>query len=149
MQKHLILLIFLFPASINAQLYINKSKSSIKNEVANYQKKNPSYRIDISETDSSFLIVEKNQTEHLLQFDNANTCKLESILLKCDTCYKTVLSQILEIKKYNWRKINGNQYISNFESKLMVELLLEENLTTIKIIRTDWSKLLYDMLKEN
>lgn len=150
MQKYFLLLSFLFPASIYAQININKSKASIIKETTDYQKKNSSYSIDTNETDSTLWIVEinpeKNRTEHLLQFDKANKCMLESFQFKCDSCYNKKLSELLAIKKYNWKKINGNQYISNFESRLMIEVLYEETSKILKIIRTDWSKLLYDML---
>lgn len=44
-------------------------------------------------------------------------------------------------------KLNENQYISKFEEKLLIELPTENKTNTIRIIRTDWNKVLYDIMK--
>lgn len=150
MQKILFLFLFLYPVLSYSQSNINKSKAAIKKEIEKFKKKNQSYTINISETDSSLLIVEtdpeKNRTERLLQFDKARNCKSDALLFNCSSCYKKELARLLAIEKYGWKKINENQYISKFEDKLMIELPTENQSNSITIIRTDWTKILYDML---
>jgi hypothetical protein len=53
---------------------------------------------------------------------------------------------LLAKEKYVWKKINENQYISKFEDKIMIELPTENKSNSITIIRTDWTKILYDIL---
>jgi DUF1680 family protein len=81
-------------------------------------------------------------------FDKKGKCNQEKIESSCPSCFSSNLQTILDIKKYHWKKINENQYVSDFESKLMIELPTEKNVFAISVLRMDWTRVLYDILME-
>lgn len=153
MQKTVLLLLLVFPILAYSQNNINKAKGEIKKEVAQLKKTIPAYTFSVSETDSTLTITktdaDKNREEALLEFDEAGKCRSELRTFNCDHCFKQELEALLGIDKYKWKKINENQYISKFEENLMIELPTENKTNSFSIIRTNWSKLLYDMLTGN
>ncbi|MEO5946071.1 MAG: hypothetical protein ABIP79_04595 [Chitinophagaceae bacterium] len=153
MQKIVLLLLLIFPVLAYSQININKTKGEIKKEVAKFKKTVTAYTFSFSETDSTLTMIktdeDKNREETLFDFDKTGKCRSELRTFNCDHCYKQELAALLGMDKYKWEKINENQYISKFEEKLMIELPTENKTNTVSIIRTDWSKMLYDMLKRN
>ncbi|MBK7289972.1 MAG: hypothetical protein KBF82_03040 [Chitinophagaceae bacterium] len=153
MQKTVLLLLLILPALAYSQVNINKTKGEIKKEVANLKKTVPAYTFNVSETDSTLTIIKtdaaKNREDALLEFDKAGKCRSELRTFYCDQCYKQELEKLLGIDRYKWKKLNENQYISKFEENLMIELPTENETNSFSIIRTNWSKVLYDMLTEN
>lgn len=151
MQKTILLLLLIFPILAYSQININKTKAEVKKEIAQFKKSNTSYTVSTSETDSTFTIIktdaDKNQEKILLEFDRDGRCQSQLHTFNCDQCYKQQLEELLGIELYKWEKLNENQYISKFEARLMIELPTENKKNTINIIRTDWSKVIYDMLK--
>ncbi len=153
MQKTILLLLLIFPILAYSQVNINKTKKEIKKEISAFKKSNPIYSVSTSETDSTLTIIktdgDKNKEETFLAFDRDGRCQSQLQVFNCDHCYKQELEKLLSIERYQWKKINENQYISKFEAKLMIELPTQDKTNTFNIIRTDWSKLLYDMLTGN
>lgn len=150
MQKTVLLLLLILPALAYSQININKTKGEIKKEIAKFKKSTPALTLTVSETDSTLTIIktdaDKNREEALVEFDKAGKCRSELRTFNCDHCYKQELEALLGMSKYQWKKLNENQYISKFEENLMIELPTEDKTNTFNIIRTNWSKLLYDML---
>lgn len=153
MQKIALLLLLSFPVLANSQLNINKTKKEIKNEIEKFKKSTPAYAVTISETDSTLTIIktdaDKSKEETLLAFDRDGRCQSQLHIFNCDHCYKQELEELLGIENYQWKKLNENQYISKFEARLMIELPTENKTNTISIIRTDWSRVIYDIMKGN
>ncbi len=79
-------------------------------------------------------------------FDESGRCKSETIITRCDSCLSRLLQAALAQKKYEWKKINENQYISKFEDKLMIELPPENPDHSFSFLRVDWTRELYDLL---
>ena len=151
MQKTFLLLFIIFPLLAYSQININKTKAEIKKEIAKFKKSTPAFSVTVSETDSTLTTIKKaankNKEEALLEFDKAGKCRSELRIFNCDQCFKKELETLLGMDKYKWEKLNENQYISKFEEKLLIELPTENKTNTIRIIRTDWNKVLYDIMK--
>ena len=151
MQKTVLLLFIIFPLLAYSQININKTKAEIKKEIAKFKKSTPAFSVTVSETDSTLTTIKKaankNKEEALLEFDKTGKCRSELRIFNCDQCFKKELETLLGLEKYKWEKLKENQYISKFEEKLLIELPTENKTNTIRIIRTDWNKVLYDIMK--
>lgn len=82
----------------------------------------------------------------VFQFDENRKCRSEEIVTRCESYFSEYLKQLIEIKKYNWTKINENQYVSDFNSALMIEIPPENVSFSLTILRMDWSREIYDLL---
>ncbi len=153
MKRCLSIILFVLPVLAHSQLNINKTKAEIKKEITKSKKDNRSVKFSVYETDSTLSIVtikqDKEQKDLLLQFDKKGNCKMEKMSFSSDIIFKKDLSEILDLKKYEWQKVNENQYVSKFEENIMIELPADDQLKTINIIRMDWTKALYDLLLNN
>lgn len=150
---HIILLLFvLLPFSGFTQKYINKKKAEVEKELAQYIKENKSINATLSETDTSLALniagTATQQASFVYFFDKEDKCRLQKTTANCDSCITKYLQEALQQEKYKWRKINENQYISSFEHKLMIETPADGKEFSFMILRTDWSKILYDMITE-
>lgn len=87
-----------------------------------------------------------NEPVYIYLFDESGRCKSETIITRCDSCLTRLLQAALALKKYEWKKINENQYISKFEDKLMIELPPENLNHSFSFLRVDWTRELYDLL---
>lgn len=94
----------------------------------------------------SILVRVNSQSELIFVFDEKGLCTTETINTRCDTCHDGYLKNILDKKKYNWKKINENQYISRFEDNVMIELFPEGEIRTISVLRADFTREIYDLL---
>jgi hypothetical protein len=152
MTRLIILLFILLPFSGFAQKYINKKKAEVKKELDKYITDNKSINATLSETDTSLVLnipgTTTQQANFVYFFDKEGKCRSQKTTANCDSCIAKYLQQALQQGKYNWRKINENQYISSFEEKLMIETPADGKEFSFMILRTDWSKILYDMFAE-
>ena len=82
------------------------------------------------------------------QFDHAGKCITETVSSTCEACIDKELKSILAAGKYQWKKINENQYVSRFEDKLIIELPVDKK-DKYTILWTDWTRTLYDLLTGN
>lgn len=94
----------------------------------------------------SILVRINSQSQLIFVFDEKGLCTTETINTRCDSCHDGYLKNILDKKKYNWKKINENQYISRFEDNLMIELFPEGEIRTISVLRADFTRELYELL---
>ncbi len=153
MRRFIILSLLLFPFSAFSQNFINKPRQQVKKELTEYITNNDSLNAELTETDTAIILSIKDAktlpANFIYRFDKTGKCKSERVMTSCDSCLNKYLSAALTRKKYEWRKINGNQYISNFASRMLIELPAESNDFSYTILRTDWSKQMYDLLKDN
>ncbi len=152
MTRILFLFFALLPFSGFTQIYINSTKGDVKKELLLYIENNGKTKATISETDSSLLLkipgTKTEEVNFVYTFDKTNLCLSQKVIAQCDTCIDKYLQDALRLVKYKWRKINENQYISSFEEKLIVELPADGKEYSFTILRSDWSKILYDMLND-
>jgi hypothetical protein len=94
----------------------------------------------------SILVQVNNLTQLIYVFDEKGLCLTETTITRCDSCHDAYLKVVLDKKKYNWKKINENQYISRFEDNLMIELFPEGEIRSFSVLRTDFTRELYDLL---
>jgi hypothetical protein len=73
-------------------------------------------------------------------------CKIEMQEYLNKQAFENGLASILNQKKYNWKRINENQFISSYDQFLLLELPPESPEFKLKIFRTSWSKELYQLL---
>ncbi len=150
MNKLFIVLLLSLPTLVYSQININKTKADIKNDINLIKKANPAIQVLIKETDSTMMVSRifknKDRSEQLLQFDSLGTCKWDKLSFNNEESMKKELALILSIKKLNWMKINENQYVSDFEDQLMIEIPADDMPTSINIIRMDWNRILYDLM---
>ena len=146
MKKGIIIAFLLLPALCFCQENLNQTHAVV---MANLKKQKGEKPV-LSETDSTIRMTIKtngaNTVTHTYKFDKAGKCIMEKVVTTCDSCYKGLLNDLLKQGKYQWKKINENQYVSRFEDKLMVELPVEKNDFYYTIFWTDWNRTLYDML---
>jgi len=86
---------------------------------------------------------------YIYTFDKKGICTGETIITRCDSCYNGLLASILAKEKYQWKKINENQYISRFEDNRMIEIFPDEKERHFSILQVDWNREIYDMLLKN
>lgn len=152
MNRIILLFFILLPFSGLAQKYINKKKADVKKELSQYIKDNKNINAALNETDTSLVLnipgTTTQQATFVYFFDKQGKCRLQKTIANCDSCINKYLQEALGQDKYKWRKINENQYISSFEDKLMIETPADGKEFSFMILRTDWSKILYDMITE-
>lgn len=153
MKKSFLIVTLLFPILCCSQIWVNMNKQSIKMEFDLIKKDNTAINLNISETDSTLLIEKTtsltSRIDYSFQFDKNGLCKSVKTIYDCTPCYTKGLAVLLKIEKYNWKKINENQYVSNFEENLMIELPTDNDTNSIHLIRMEWTKVLYDLLTNN
>lgn len=94
----------------------------------------------------SILVRVNSQSQLIFVFDEKGLCMTETINTRCDSCHDGYLKNILDKKKFNWKKINENQYISRFEDNMMIELFPEGEIRTISVLRADFTREIYELL---
>ena len=153
MIRILALLFLIAPLFSTAQELVSKSRSDLKYELNKYIEGNSSKSPKLIESDSALVLTVFEpgieQVKHVFKFDAAGKCKLEKILVTCDSCVKEELNKVLEKKDYQWKKINENQYISRYSDQLLIELPVEKNDFYFTIYRAQWTKEVYDILIKN
>ncbi len=136
-----------------SQNYINKTKAQVRKELNEYVSMNDSLNAAISETATAITLSIKGPktlpADFIYRFDKTGKCKSEKVMGGCDSCFNKYFQAALDRKKYEWRKINENQYISGFVARMMIELPVDSKDFSFTILRTDWSKQMYDLLKGN
>lgn len=152
MKRILIISLILLPFAAFSQQYINKTKAEVRKGLDKYILANDTIKATLTETDSSLVLkVTGTKTlpaDFIYGFDKAGKCNSQKTIAYCDSCLNKFLQLALDEKKYQWKKINENQYISAFNDKMMIEISAVDKNYFSLILRTDWSKLLYDMLIE-
>jgi hypothetical protein len=146
----LIIVILLFvPATGFSQLYINKNKSQVKQELDKKLLKEDS----ITETDSTLVLKVRGsnviEADHIYSFDKSGKCISEKTITRCDSCHEKLFQQLLAEKKYNWKKINMNQYVSDFTTGVFIEVQVTSNTWSFTVFKFDLDEKMYKFLLEN
>jgi hypothetical protein len=146
-------ILMLLPATCFSQNFIGKSKDAVKKELQVQILPDESLTKTLSDNDSSIILSlyagTSRYTDFFYGFDKSGKCKSEKIKSGCESCFNNHLDKILEQKMFEWKKINGNQYVSKYSDYLLVEIQTEKNNYSINILRTDWTRELYTMITSN
>jgi hypothetical protein len=153
MKRLIITLVIFFPFTGFSQNFIGKSKEKVKKELQLQLKKNDSLAITLTDRDSVLVYSIKDDkvlaADFIYGFDKSGKCQSEKVIAGCQACFNKYLQATLATKKYGWKKINENQYVSKFSDRRMIELPDEKKNFTFSILRTDWSKEMYELLSGN
>ena len=102
---------------------------------------------EFSKTDSTLSFTDsQTDTRFIYDFNTAGICDMEIVTTTCKSCYEKRMDSILHEKKYRWKKINGNQYVSKFRKKLLLETEPDPNRKSYRVIKTSWTRKTYRML---
>ena len=152
MFRFIIVILFFLPVTGFSQLYINKTKSQVKHELGKKFLKKDSTSASITETDSTLLLKLRGagiiESDHVYSFDKTGKCNSEKTITWCDSCHEKLLQPLLAVKKYNWKKINMNQYVSEFSASLFIEVQIDDDTYSFTIFKFSLSKKMYDSLLE-
>ncbi len=144
MIRTICLLLLFVPLISLGQNKLGKSRADVKKELST-----PS----LVETDSTIKIhfhdASSREIDVIYGFDKSGICISEKTITQCEDCRKPYLNDVLELKDYGWKKINGNQYISKFSNQAMIELPVDEKDYSFTIFRAVWSQAVYDLLLKN
>ena len=135
--------------SVSSQGFINKDKSYVRKWLNKEIVKYDSLDIVLIETDSTIVYdVPEGKTLPLTityYFKNGR-CNAEKVKASCDSCFQQFLSARLNKKKYDWKKINGHQYVSGYKHRLLLEIPPENKDHSFMIIRSSWNREAYKLL---
>lgn len=142
MKTSIILTLLLLPLACFSQKYITQDRQQVKTGITRLKLGT------VQQTDSTLILTVKKGNSiiiHQYLFDQKDKCISETVNSTCESCIEKELKSILAISKYQWKKVNENQYASRFEDKLVIELPADKK-DQYTIMFTDWSRTLYDML---
>ncbi len=146
-------ILMLLPATCFSQNLIGKTKDVVMKELQDQILSDKSLTKKLSDKDSLIILTQyagtSRYTDFYYGFDRSGKCRQEKIISGCESCFNNHLDKILEQKMFEWKKINGNQYVSKFSDYLLVEIQTEKNNYSINILRTDWTQELYNMIIGN
>lgn len=153
MSRIIIAIFLLLPITGFSQNFIGKSKAQVKKELQQQVVKNDSLSITLTDKDSVLVYSIKDNkvspADFIYGFDKSGKCQSEKVVAGCDSCFNKFLQTALGHKKYEWKKINENQYVSKYTAHMMIELPADGNDFSYTVLRTEWTKELYTMLTGN
>lgn len=147
------ILFLLIPVTGFSQTFIGKNKADVKNELQNQKKGGDSLSITISDKDSVLVLTQKkgdnSATDFVFGFDKSGICQSEKIISTgCDSCFYDLLKKVLGQTKYEWKKLNENQYVSKYADRMLLEVQAENIPLYYSILRTQWTEEFYKMITE-
>ncbi len=150
MFKYLLILICFAPIITLGQSTIGKTKDIVKKELESWKQSHGSLYPKLSDQGKTTILAIKDpgygQVKFVYTFDKNNICISERTVALTDSARTNYLNAILEKKEYEWKKLNGNQYISKFGDKLMIEIPGDPKSHSVTVYRADWTQSIYDML---
>lgn len=153
MFRFIIAFLMLVPSTSFSQLYINKTKSRVKGEIGKVFFGKDNISASISETDSSLVMKVRGtgttEADYIYSFDKSGKCSAEKTVTGCDSCHVKLFQPVLAQKKYRWKKINLNQYISKFSAAVFIELQATGNTYSFTIFRLKLKRKMYGSLLKN
>lgn len=153
MRLLLIVSLLLISATGYSQRYINKNKSEVKKQLDKSSVKVEGILTIITETDSSITREVKGPggviTDEVYRFSKSGKCIAEKTITPCDSCFEKLLKAVLDNKKYRWKQININQYVSEYAERLLLETQAINNIFSFTILTTDLNRKMYRSLIKN
>lgn len=140
MKKFLYLVLLIFPLPVISQHFIGKTRAEIIKELEKKTARSTDSTIIYSANEEGM------KAEFIYSFDKNGKCLLEMLKAADEGSYQYYLKATLAITEFEWKKINENQYVSKFNSYLMLELPGEALPHQFNVFRTEWSKEMYEMV---
>lgn len=140
------------PVFLSAQNKVGKTKAEVKKELDTWKNSNSSLTPKITEmplvTTVTFRDPGYGVVKNIYSFNKSKICISEKTVTSSDSARQNYMNLVLEQPAYEWKKINGNQYISKFSSKMMIELPGNSVDHSFTIYKADWTKEVYEMLNK-
>ena len=130
-------------ASAQAKL-LGRSRSEIENKVRN----DPYPGNQITDSTISYFLPGEDQSfiRVTCHFSEAGKCNMVVVHSSHTRAYRQYLATVLAERKYRWRKINGNQYVSKFSKRMLLETDPDFSINRFRILPTSWTRKTYRML---
>ena len=145
MKIGILCLALLLSQSILSQEWVGEDRDDLTRK---FPEKNPNATLSLS-TDSTVIfklnVDSEEETTIIFYFTKKGEVSMEETKSRCRQCLEMRLAAVLAKEKYRWKKINGNQYVSRFSWKLLLELEPEDG-NSFRIIRTGWTRKSYRLL---
>jgi hypothetical protein len=144
MMKRLLTLVFVVLTTGSfAQHFMDQTRDEIETRL---REKFP--KANFLTTDSTLVMHENQQSiEFVYHFTPEGKCRAELASFADHAAFRSHFDHILSMKKYKWKKINGNQYISKFRKRLLLET--DPDLAPrYWILKAGWNRRTYRMLHE-
>lgn len=147
-------ILLLLPISVLGQRYIDKNRDYVKRELEKYVAVNKAVKPVLKEKGSTITLTVNDPASQSAVFsyhfdETTGLCNYEKTVSTCDSCYNKYLQNLLDLKSYEWKKINESQYVSKFSDYLLIELQTEGNEQSFTLLKTQWSKELYELMQKN
>jgi hypothetical protein len=147
MFRYSLFILLFFSLSSQAQEKLQKTKAALKEELALSAKTG----MVLVETDSTLVFSSKDKKAadaktFIYEFDSTGVCKSEKYITNCKNCYDRQLHLLIDQARYQWKKINENQYVSRFEDRLLLEVAPDADQYFFTLFRAEWTKEFHDML---
>lgn len=153
MHRLLLLALLLSALPSFSQNNIGKDRAFISRYLDKYVSENKAYQASWKNTDKGIELKAQDEEGHPVYFrygfdGDTGKCITEETVSACESCYRKYLDRLLAMKKYEWKKINENQYVSRFSDYLMIEIQQDDNEFSFTLIKTEWTRPLYEMMKK-
>lgn len=148
MLRYSLLILLLFPLSSLAQDKLEKTKAVLKEELVVTAGKTGMVLV---ETDSTLVFSSQDKKAldakvFIYGFDSTGICNTEKFITDGKTCFEKQLHLLIDQPRYQWKKINENQYVSRFEDRLLLEVAPDAGQYFYTLFRAVWTKEIYNML---
>lgn len=139
--------------AVSGQRFINRGYDKVLAGLKKYNPGNDSTIIHFSNSEKNIKMEVAGKGSQPVTFeytfDSNKKCISEKVTAYCDSCYKKYLNELLSKKKFGWKRLNENQYISSYKWELMIELpVREEKSLFYDLLKVDWNRETYSMLLE-
>jgi hypothetical protein len=149
----MLLVFFLVSAPLLSQTYIGQNRKRVKNRLEQYAAEATGFTGSLQEAGDSITLILSTAdilpTRFIYHFDEAGKCKSEKVIANCDSCFNKYLQAALDRKEYHWKKINENQYVSDYDNKLLLEVPPENTNFSFQVLKLAWSREQYRMMTGN
>lgn len=154
MLRYFLLLLLALPLSIFAQDKLGKTLPDLKKELNAFVLNNKSLKPVLSQQEKELRLVISNEKGQTIRFeyrfeDSTGLCNQEITISACQTCYQQLLDELVSKKIYEWKRINESQFVSKFSDYLMIEMQEDGKDFSFTLIKTAWTRELYDLMLKN
>jgi len=154
MMRSLFLLFLLIPMALCAQKNLGKSRQVLMDHLQQFIKNSPSSKLEFDKQNERLVMSTRDSSGQSIRYeygfdDKSGACFTEMTVSTCETCVRNELNWLLSVTSYQWKKINESQYVSRFEDYLLIEWQQTGTEFSFTLIKTAWTRELYNMMKEN
>jgi hypothetical protein len=82
----------------------------------------------------------------ICHFSTEEKCSMLSFTSVDSLAYRDYFSSVIKDQKYRWRKINGNQYVSKFSKRLLLETDPDKSKRSFRILPAQWTRKTYKLI---